>query len=250
MKLSYDDVKRYIAHINLKKVGSFGQKKIIDTKVLIIGVGGLGSPVALYLASSGINNIGIIDHDKIDISNLHRQILFNEEDVNKFKVDIAEKRLKKINSKIKIKKFKTKIDKNNINKIAKKYDVVIDGTDSFKTKLLISDYCYKNKKILICGAISKFDGHIFVFNFKKKNSPCLRCFMPEVPDVEMFDCQSEGVLSTLAGMVGTIMANETIREILNFKNSLCGNILIISAENLLIKKIKLNKNTNCIKKIK
>jgi len=108
MKLSYGDVKRYIAHINLKKISSFGQKKIIDTKVLIIGVGGLGSPVALYLASSGVSNIGIVDHDKIDISNLHRQVLFNEDDVNKFKVDIAEKRLKKISSKIKIKKFKTK----------------------------------------------------------------------------------------------------------------------------------------------
>jgi len=232
MKLSYDDVKRYIAHINLKKIGSFGQKKIIDTKVLIIGVGGLGSPVALYLASSGINNIGIVDHDKIDISNLHRQILFNEEDVNKFKVDIAEKRLKKINSKIKINKFKTKIDSNNINKIAKGYDLIIDGTDSFRSKLLINDYSYKNKKILICGAISKFDGHVFVFNFKKKNSPCLRCFMPEIPSTDMMDCQSEGVLSTLAGMIGTIMANEAIREILNFENSLCGNILIINAENL------------------
>jgi len=231
MKLSYDDVKRYISHINLKKIGSFGQKKIIDTKVLIIGVGGLGSPVALYLASSGINNIGIVDHDKIDISNLHRQILFSEEDVNKFKVDIAEKRLEKINSK-------------------KGYDLIIDGTDSFKSKLLISDYCYKNKKILICGAISKFDGHVFVFNFKKKNSPCLRCFMPEIPTTDMMDCQNEGVLSTLAGMIGTIMANEAIREILNFENSLCGNILIINAENLLIKKIKLNKNKNCIKKIK
>ena len=226
------------------------KKKIIDTKVLIIGVGGLGSPVALYLASSGINNIGIVDHDKIDISNLHRQILFNEEDVNKFKVDITEKRLKKINSKIKIKKFKTKIDSNNINKIAKGYDLIIDGTDSFKSKLLINDYCYKNKKILICGAISKFDGHVFVFNFKKKNSPCLRCFMPEIPSGDMMDCQSEGVLSTLAGLAGTIMANEAIREILNFENSLCGNILIINAENLLIKKIKLNKNKNCIKKIK
>ncbi len=226
------------------------KKKIIDTKVLIIGVGGLGSPVALYLASSGINNIGIVDHDKIDISNLHRQILFNEEDVNKFKVDITEKRLKKINSKIKIKKFKTKIDSNNINKIAKGYDLIIDGTDSFKSKLLINDYCYKNKKILICGAISKFDGHVFVFNFKKKNSPCLRCFMPEIPSGDMMDCQSEGVLSTLAGLAGTIMANEAIREILNFENSLCGNVLIINAENLLIKKIKLNKNKNCIKKIK
>jgi adenylyltransferase/sulfurtransferase len=206
--------------------------------------------VALYLASSGINNIGIVDHDKIDISNLHRQILFNEEDVNKFKVDIVEKRLEKINSKIKIKKFKTKIDSDNINKIAKGYDLIVDGTDSFKSKLLISDYCYKNKKILICGAISKFDGHVFVFNFKKKNSPCLRCFMPEIPSADMMDCQSEGVLSTLAGMVGSIMANETIREILNFENSLCGNILIINAENLLIKKIKLNKNKNCIKNIK
>ncbi|MFM7680328.1 MAG: HesA/MoeB/ThiF family protein [Candidatus Fonsibacter sp.] len=250
MKLSYDDVKRYIAHINLKKIGSFGQKKIIDTKILIVGIGGLGSPVATYLASTGASNIGIVDHDKIDISNLQRQILFNEKDVNKFKVDIAEKKLKKINSKIKIKKFKTKIDSNNINKIAKQYDLIIDGTDSFKTKLLINDYCYKNKKILICGAISKFDGHVFVFNFKKKNSPCLRCFMPDIPSADMLDCQSEGVLSTLAGMVGIIMTNETIREILNFENSLCGNILIINAENLLIKKIKLKKNKNCIKKIK
>lgn len=250
MKLRYDDVKRYIAHINLKKIGSFGQKKIIDTKILIVGIGGLGSPVATYLASSGVSNIGIVDHDKIDISNLQRQILFNEEDVNKFKVDIAEKKLKEINSKIKIKKFKTKIDGNNINKIAKQYDLIIDGTDSFKTKLLINDYCYKNKKILICGAISKFDGHVFVFNFKKKNSPCLRCFMPDIPSADMLDCQSEGVLSTLAGMVGIIMTNETIREILNFENSLCGNILIINAENLLIKKIKLKKNKNCIKKIK
>ncbi|MEK0419854.1 MAG: hypothetical protein RIQ65_549 [Pseudomonadota bacterium] len=250
MKLSYDDVKRYIAHINLKKIGSFGQKKIIDTKILIVGIGGLGSPVATYLVSSGFSNIGIVDHDKIDISNLQRQILFNEEDVNKFKIDIAEKKLKKINSKIKIKKFKTKIDSNNINKIAKQYDLIIDGTDSFKTKLLINDYCYKNKKILICGAISKFDGHVFVFNFKKKNSPCLRCFMPDIPSADMLDCQREGVLSTLAGMVGIIMTNETIREILNFENSLCGNILIINAENLLIKKIKLKKNKNCIKKIK
>ena len=250
MKLNHDDVKRYIAHINLKKIGSFGQKKIIDSKVLIIGIGGLGSPVATYLASSGIKNIALVDHDKIDISNLHRQILFNEDDINKFKVNVAEKKLKKINSKIKIKRFHTKIDSNNINKIAKKYDLIIDGTDSFKSKLLINDYCYKNKKILISGAISKFDGHVFVFNFKKKNSPCLRCFMPEAPSADIIDCQSEGVLSTLAGMVGTIMANEAIREILNFENSLCGNILIINAENLLIKKIKLNKNKNCIKKIK
>ena len=246
MKLSYDNVKRYIAHINLKKISTFGQKKIIDAKILIIGVGGLGSPVSLYLASSGVHNIGVADHDKVDISNLHRQILFNEEDVKKFKVDVAEKRLKKINSKIKIKKFCTKIDSNNINKIAKGYDLIIDGTDSFRSKLLINDYCAKNKKILITGAISKFDGHVFVFNFQNKKSPCLRCFMPEAPEIDMLDCQSEGVLATLAGMIGSIMANEAIREVLNFKNSLCGNILMINAENLSIKKIKLNKNKNCI----
>jgi molybdopterin-synthase adenylyltransferase len=246
MKLSYDNVKRYIAHINLKKIGTFGQKKIIDSKILIIGVGGLGSPVALYLASSGVQNIGIVDYDKVDISNLHRQILFNEDDVKKFKVDIATKRLKKINSKIKIKKFRTKIDSKNINKIVKRYDLIIDGTDSFRSKLLINDYCAKNKKILVTGAISKFDGHVFVFNFKNKKSPCLRCFMPETPETDILDCQSEGVLATLAGMIGSIMANEAIREVLGFKNSLCGNILMINAENLSIKKIKLNKNKNCI----
>jgi adenylyltransferase/sulfurtransferase len=250
MKLSYEDVKRYIAHINLKKIGTFGQSKIINSKILIIGLGGIGSPVATYLASSGVKNIGLVDYDKVDISNLHRQILFNESDINKFKVDVAGKKLKQLNSKIKIEKFRKRVDSNNIAKIAKKYDLIIDGTDTFKSKFLINDYCYKNKKILICGAINKFDGHVFVFNFKKNTSPCLRCFMPEIPSADMLDCQSEGILSTLSGIVGLIMANEAIREILNFKNSLCGNILIINSENLSFRKVKLNKNKNCIKKIK
>ena len=188
------------------------------------------------------NNLNILIDTSPDI---RAQLLKNKiKKINN--IIYTEKRLKKINSKIKIKKFCTKIDSNNISKIAKEYDLIIDGTDSFRSKLLINDYCAKNKKILITGAISKFDGHVFVFNFQNKKSPCLRCFMPEAPETDMLDCQSEGVIATLAGMIGSIMANEAIREVLNFKNSLCGNILMINAENLSIKKIKLNKNKNCI----
>jgi len=247
MKLSYDNVKRFVAHINLKKVGAYGQKKIIDSNILIIGLGGLGSPIALYLAAAGIKNIGIVDNDTIDISNLHRQILFTEKDIGKPKVEITNNKLKQINSKINVKKFFTKIHITNIQKIIKKFNIIIDGTDNFNSKLLINDFCKKNKKILISGAISKFLGQIFVFDFKKKNSPCLRCFMPDKPETEEQNCQSEGILGTLAGITGTIMANETIKEILNFK-SLCGYILMINSQDFSIKKIKLTKNKYCSKK--
>ncbi len=168
MKLSYDNVKRFVAHINLKKVGAYGQKKIIDSNILIIGLGGLGSPIALYLAAAGVKNIGIVDNDTIDISNLHRQILFTEKDIGKPKVEITNNKLKQINSKINVKKFFTKIHITNIQKIIKKFNIIIDGTDNFNSKLLINDFCKKNKKILISGAISKFLGQIFVFDFKKK----------------------------------------------------------------------------------
>ena len=161
-----------------KKIGISGQKKIKRAKVLIVGMGGLGCPLLSYLASSGINNVGIVDHDKIELGNLNRQILFNTSDLGKYKVNQAKVKVKKIYNRIKIKTFKAKISKRNIKSILKKYDVICDGTDNFDTRLLINDYCKKNKKILISAAISKFDGHLFKFNFKKR-TPCFRCFMPQ-----------------------------------------------------------------------
>lgn len=169
MRVSSTDLKRYLAHVNLKNIGVIGQKKIIDSKILIIGLGGIGSPVATYLAAAGVKNIGIVDFDKIEISNLHRQILFSEKDIGSLKTKITKKKILEINSKARILDFNLKINNNNIINIAKNFDYVIDGTDNFSTKITINDYCKKFKKKLITGAISKFTGHIFFFNFKKKN---------------------------------------------------------------------------------
>jgi len=250
MRVSSTDLKRYLAHINLKNIGVIGQKKIINSKILIIGLGGIGSPVATYLAAAGVKNIGIVDFDKIEISNLHRQILFSEKDIGSFKTKITKKKILEINSKAKVLDFNLKINKNNITNIAKNFDYIIDGTDNFSAKITINDYCKKLKKKLITGAISKFTGHIFFFNFKQQKSPCLRCFMPEIPNLNKIDCQSEGILGTIGGIVGTIIANEILKEILNFKKSEIGKILIINSESLNFKFVKLNKNklckTNCI----
>jgi len=245
MKIASSDFKRFSRQIILKNIGIAGQKKIFSAKVLVAGVGGLGCPLILYLVNSGVGNIGIVDHDKIDITNLNRQILFNPKDVGKFKVDQAQKIIKNINKKIKVYSYKEKINKKNINKILNKFDIICDGTDNFKTRYLINDYCLKNKKILISAAINKFNGQIFKFNFKKKD-PCFRCFVPKTTETEN-NCDTEGIVSTLAGMAGTIQANEVIKTILNVKNDLSGKMIVFNSLETEFRKIKLSKNPNCIK---
>jgi len=243
MKITSKDILRYSKQIILKQVGVLGQKKISSTRVLIVGMGGLGCPVALYLSSLGIINIGIADHDKVDFSNLNRQILFNEKDRGKLKAVQAKKFLQKVNKKIKINIYKVKIIKKNIQNILDKYDIICDCSDNFTTRYLLNDFCLKNKKILISAAISKFEAHIFNFNFSKK-IPCYRCFMPEIPEVEN-KCDSEGILPTTAGIAGTLQANEVIKSILNKKNELVGKMIVFNTLNLNFRKIKLTKNINC-----
>jgi len=244
MKISNKDFLRYSKQIILKQVGILGQKKISSSKVLIVGMGGLGCPLVLYLSNIGVNNIGIADHDKVEYSNLNRQILFNASDVGKFKVVQAKKFLQKVNKKIKIKIYKEKIIEKNIQNILKKYDIICDCSDNFNTRYLLNDFCLKNKKILISAAISKFETHIFNFNFSK-NIPCYRCFMPEIPEQEK-KCDSEGILPTVAGIAGTLQANEVVKSILNDKNELLGKMIVFNTLNLNFRKIKLTKNDNCI----
>ena len=243
MALNLNEFKRFEKQIILKKIGISGQKKIKKAKVLIIGVGGLGCPLLSYLSSSGIGNIGIVDHDKIELGNLNRQILFDSFDLGKYKVNQAKVKIKKIYNRIKIKTFKIKISKKNINSILKKYDVICDGTDNFDTRLLINDYCKKNKKILISAAISKFDGHLFKFNFKKK-TPCFRCFMPQKPFQEA-NCDVEGIFPPVAGVLGSLQANEVIKTILGLKDDLNGNILIFDSLKMNIRKSKIQISPNC-----
>ena len=246
MKFSKKQLDRYSRQIILKKIGVFGQKKLLQSKVLIIGAGGLGSPISIYLTALGIGKISVVDKDKVEISNLSRQIIFNINDINKNKSSVAVKKLKKINPDVKLKNFNVNLTAGNINKIAKEFDIVIDGSDNFKTRFLINDYCLKNKKILISGAISKFDGQVYTFNFSKKTSPCLRCFIPKMPfNLDRDNCEYEGVLGPLAGIIGSIQANEVVKEIIGIGNSLCGYILIVDSLNLQFRKVKLNKRSDC-----
>ena len=243
MALNIKEFKRFEKQIILKKIGISGQKRIKKAKVLIIGIGGLGCPLLSYLASSGINNIGIVDHDKIALGNLNRQILFGASDLGKYKVYQAKHKIRKIYNQIKIKTFKIKITKKNIKSILKRYEIICDGTDNFSTRLLINDYCKKNKKILISAAISKFDGHLFKFNFKKK-APCFRCFMPQQPIQEM-NCDVEGIFPPVAGILGSLQANEVLKTILNLKDDLNGNMLIFDSLKMSIRKSKIQINPNC-----
>ncbi len=246
-KLDKNQIERFSRQIILKNIGALGQKKIIQSKVLIIGMGGLGCPVAEFLTRAGVGSLGIVDYDTVELSNIHRQSLYNIEDLKKSKVIAASKKLKKINNKIKVSIYKIRINKNNFGKIIKNYDYIIDGSDNFKTKFLINDFCLKSKKFLVSGAISKFDGHIFTFDFRNKKNPCLRCFFQENEISEdILNCEFEGILGTIAGIIGTIQANEVLKQILNIGKNLNGFILILDFLNLNFRKVKLNKQKKCL----
>ena len=240
-------IERFSRQIVLKDIGILGQKKILSSKVLIVGAGGLGSPVAEFLSRAGVGSIGVVDDDKVSLSNLHRQSLYNTSDIGKFKVKIAKDKIKKINPNTKVIIYKIRLNNNNFKKIINDYDYIVDGSDNFTTKFLLNDYCLKFKKILVTGAISKFDGHVFTFNFKNKRAPCLRCFFQEskISD-DLLNCESEGILGTVAGIVGTIQANEILKKILNIGTRLDGYIFILDLLHLRFRKVKLNKRKNCI----
>ena len=248
MELNYTDFKKFEKQIILKKIGIFGQKQIKKKKILIIGMGGLGCPLLTYLVSAGANNIGIADYDKVELSNLSRQTLFNLSDIGKFKVNQAKIKINRVYKNTKIKTFKEKIIKKNIKGILKNYEIICDGTDNFNTRYLINDECKRSKKILISAAISKFEGHLFKFNFRK-NGPCFRCFMPEKLDHEK-NCGSEGIFTPVAGILGSLQANEVLKTILKLKYDLNNNVLIFNSLNTSLRKVKIDSNPLCVNKCK
>ena len=239
-------IERYSRQIILKDVGPIGQKKIINSKVLVVGAGGLGCPVIDYLSRAGVGNIGIVDNDKVNISNIHRQSLYNSKDVGEFKVNSVKEKIKLINPQIKIKTFKERISKKNIEKIFKNYDFIVDGSDNFKTKFLLNKYCLNQKKILIVGAISKMDGHIFTFDFKNKNDPCLKCFYQTEPSDDILNCEYEGILGPVAGVVGNIQAIEVLKKILKIGDKSSKKILILDLSKLNFRRVEFKKKINCI----
>ena len=240
--LNKSQIERFSRQLILKNVGAKGQKKVISSKILIIGVGGLGCPAAENLTRAGIGTIGLVDNDVVNLSNIHRQSLFNSKDIKKSKVSVAAKKLKDINPHIKIKTYNIRLNEKNIKNIIRNYDLVIDGSDNFKTKFLINDYCSKFKKKLVTGAISKFDGHVFTFNFRDKKTASLKSFYQkdEISD-DILNCEFEGVLGTTASIVGAIQANEALKMIIEIGKNLKNQILIIDLLNLSFRKVKFKK---------
>ena len=244
--LSTKQIEKYSRQIVLKNVGTIGQKKILNSNVLIVGVGGLGCPIVDYLTRAGVGKIGIVDYDKVDASNIHRQSIYTLKDVGKYKVEVLKKKIIDINPDTKTKIYKKKITKKNAYKILNQFDIIVDGSDNFKTKFLLNQFANKLKKKFIVGAISKYNGHIFSFNFKKNNEACLKCFYQSEVNDEVLNCETDGILGPVAGIVGNIQANEVLKYILGLKNELTNQILIINLLNLTFRRTRFSKKKNCI----
>ena len=233
--------------ITLSEIGEAGQQKLQELKVLVVGCGGLGSPIAVYLGASGIGKLHLIDFDTVDITNLHRQVFYSLKDIGKFKSECLSNFIKQRAPFTEVSFSKEAITKENVIELISEYDIVLDGTDNFGTKFLINDISLKYKKFLVTGAISKFDGHVFTFDFDNIKNPCLRCFYREetISD-DILNCEYEGILGTIAGIIGTMQANEILKKILNIGKNLNGYILILDLLNLNFRKVKFSKRKKCI----
>ncbi|NRF41868.1 HesA/MoeB/ThiF family protein [Pedobacter foliorum] len=240
------ELKRYNRQILLPELGVEGQQKLKAAKVLIIGAGGLGSPVLLYLAAAGIGKIGVVDHDTVDESNLHRQILFNSTDVGNSKADTAVSKLQLLNPHVSFVSYPFKIDTTNANSLVQEYDLVVDGSDNFPTRYLVNDTCVALNKPLVFGSIFRFEGQVSVFNYNGGGD--YRSLFPEPPPTdEVPNCDEGGVIGTLPGIIGSYMANETIKLICGFGELLSGKLLITNALDNSSLILNLGKNEKPIK---
>lgn len=240
-------IERYSRHIILPEVGAEGQSKLLESKVFMVGAGGLGSPVAYYLAAAGVGTIGIADADVVDSSNLQRQIIHNEDRVGMPKVESARETMQALNPDVKVNTYNYFITEDNIREIICDYDLVIDGCDNFPTRFLVNDACFFEQKTLISGAMFRFDGQVATFKpTSEKGAPCYRCLYPEPPPAGLVpSCSEAGILGALAGAVGTIQAVEAVKELLGIGDSLAGKLMTFDAMRMEWKKLKLRKDPAC-----
>jgi adenylyltransferase/sulfurtransferase len=242
--LSLSEISRYSRHITLNEVGLAGQLKLKAARVLMIGTGGLGSPLGLYLAAAGIGTICIVDFDRVEDSNLQRQIIHGTKDVGRYKVESAAERIKDLNPNVRVNTVNEKLSAANALELVKEYDLVIDGTDNFATRYLVNDACVFAGKPNIYGSISGFEGQASVFNHD--GGPCYRCIFPEPPPSGLVpSCAEGGVLGVLPGLVGTIQATEAIKLILGAEGTLNERLLLIDAWQMEFRELKIKRNPNC-----
>jgi len=243
-KLSNEEILRYSRHLIMPEVGMEGQLKLKAAKVLLIGTGGLGAPLGLYLAAAGIGKLGLVDFDVVDFTNLQRQVTFGTSDVGKAKSEAARARLSNLNPDIEIEAFETKLTSENAPELFKDFDIIVDGTDNFPTRYLVNDACILLGKPNVYGSIFRFEGQITVFGMP--DGPCYRCLYPEPPPPGLVpSCAEGGVLGVLPGIVGSIQAMETIKLILDRGRNLTGRLLLFDALEMAFSEVKLRKNPNC-----
>ena len=239
-----EQIERYSRHIILPEVGGAGQQKMLEARVLLLGAGGLGSPAAYYLAAAGIGNLGIVDFDQVDLSNLQRQIIHSTERIGMLKTESAKKTIQALNPDVNVTLYNEKIDSSNILSIIKDYDYVVDGSDNFPTRYLVNDACVMENKTLIHGSIYRFEGQVTVF--KPNSGPCYRCLYPEPPPPGMSpNCQEGGVLGVLAGIVGNLQVVEVLKLILGIGEPLVGKLLIYDALKTEFRNLNLRKDASC-----
>ncbi len=242
--LTDTQIQRYARHVILDGVGGKGQEKLLRSKVLLIGAGGLGSPAALYLGAGGVGTIGIVDFDVVDISNLQRQIMHSTATIGTPKVDSAEQSLRALNPDVTVQKYNVRLTSDNIMDVIKDYDIVIDGTDSFPARYLINDACVLSKKTNIYGSIFKFEGQATVFS--TPDGPCLRCLYPEPPPPGLVpSCQEAGVFGVLPGFIGMIQATEAIKLLLGIGRPLIGRMVLYDALRMEVRQVKVHKDPEC-----
>lgn len=251
MTLSDHELARYARHIVLKDIGGAGQQKLLAAKVLVVGAGGLGSPLLLYLAAAGVGALGIVDDDVVSLSNLQRQIAYGLKDVGQPKTASAQAALANLNPDVKVTAHPIRLNAANAESLVGGYDIVADGSDNFETRFAVNEACFKLKKTLVSAALSQFDGQLSTFKPFAKNAagefyPCYRCFVPEKPKRDgAFTCAEMGILGAIAGVLGTLQAVEVIKEITGAGETLAGKLLLYDGLTARFKTLTLKSDPAC-----
>ena len=230
-ELTEPQIRRYARHIVLAEVGGVGQSRLIAARVLVVGAGGLGAPLLQYLAAAGVGTLGVVDADRVDLSNLQRQVIHRTSDVGRAKVESARQALAEINPEVTVEVHEERLQADNAERLVSGYDIVADGSDNFATRFLLNDVCHRLKKTLVAAAILRFDGQISTYKaWAGGDNPCLRCVFPEAPSEEAVpSCAQAGVLGSLAGTLGALQATEVVKEILGIGRSLSGRLVMYDA---------------------
>ncbi len=241
---SREQIERYKRHLFLEGVGPEGQTKLLESRVLVVGAGGLGSPASLYLAAAGVGTLGLVDFDVVDASNLQRQVLYTTADVGRPKVEVAARRLNELNPDVEIRCHRERLDAANAERIIREYDVVLDGTDTFPSRYLTNDLCVWLGKPLVYGSVLRFEGQVSVFDAKR--GPCYRCLFSEPPPAELApDCATAGVLGVLPGVIGLLQATEVLKLVLGSGEPLIGRLLVYDALAMEMRRFSLPKDPDC-----